>query len=265
SHDHSSASDGDDLSPATIRLTDTTDLSLASTGHAFQVGPDAGQNMAMDDNELAARNNGAASQLNLNTDGGLVRIGANATPDGNDAALQYNGLLRASGTSFPSSPTTNDRFFRSDLGMEFQYDGTRWLCTCLHHLPIYASDGTTPWSATDGGALRAAVPPLGDCSDIWLRRITTAFYVVSGTALSGSHKWDVEFTAKRIGTNTADTLSSLAISSGSENQWRQDDAGIGALMNDGTTHVQFETNLTKTGTPGNLYIVQTLLYRMVAT
>lgn len=33
------------------------------------------------------------------------------------------------GTAFPGSPDTNDRFYRTDVrgGMEFQFDGTRWL------------------------------------------------------------------------------------------------------------------------------------------
>lgn len=58
-----------------LRLTDETDLSLTSTGHAFQVGPSSGTNIAMDGNEIMARNNGAASVLNLNIAGGDVSIG----------------------------------------------------------------------------------------------------------------------------------------------------------------------------------------------
>lgn len=59
----------------TLRLTSTTDASLSSTGHAYQVGPDDGFNLAMDNNEIQARNNGAASGLYLNADGGEVGLG----------------------------------------------------------------------------------------------------------------------------------------------------------------------------------------------
>lgn len=58
-----------------IRLRSTTDASLASTGHAFQIGTDSGANLIADGNEIMARNNGATATLGLNLDGGDVRIG----------------------------------------------------------------------------------------------------------------------------------------------------------------------------------------------
>ena len=58
-----------------LRLTATGDASLSSTGHAFQSGLTSSLNIIIDGNEILARNNGAASQLNLNTNGGLVRVG----------------------------------------------------------------------------------------------------------------------------------------------------------------------------------------------
>jgi hypothetical protein len=68
------------VTASTLRLTSTTDLSLTSTGHAFQVGADTGANVAIDGNEIMARNNGAASQLNVNIDGGSVTIGSTTAP-----------------------------------------------------------------------------------------------------------------------------------------------------------------------------------------
>lgn len=59
----------------TLRLTGTTDLSLSSTAHAFQIGASTSTNLAMDDNEIQARNNGAANTLHLNNDGGEVKAG----------------------------------------------------------------------------------------------------------------------------------------------------------------------------------------------
>lgn len=90
-----------------LRLSTTTDVSLSSTGHAFQIGPDNGSNIAFDDNEIMARNNGATSDLHLNADGGAVRI-ANTS---RDAALVVNGFsyidADRAGTSMAlSSPVT---------------------------------------------------------------------------------------------------------------------------------------------------------------
>lgn len=64
-----------DLTPATLRVTGTGAASLASTGHGFQIGPDAGINLIADQNDIQVRNAGAAGQLNLNPFGGNIAIG----------------------------------------------------------------------------------------------------------------------------------------------------------------------------------------------
>lgn len=63
----------------TLRLTSTSDVSLSSTGHGFQIGPDNGYNLAMDQNEIMARNNGATSSLYLQGDGGDLGLGTAAS------------------------------------------------------------------------------------------------------------------------------------------------------------------------------------------
>jgi hypothetical protein len=63
---------------STVILTATTEANLTSTAHAFQIGASSGVNLVADGNEIAARNNNVASQLNLNPEGGNVSIG-NAT------------------------------------------------------------------------------------------------------------------------------------------------------------------------------------------
>ena len=61
-----------------FNLISTSDAGLATAGHPFQVGLSSGLNLRMDNNEFMAVNNGAASTLFLNADGGEVNIG-NAT------------------------------------------------------------------------------------------------------------------------------------------------------------------------------------------
>lgn len=63
------------LDQATGRFTSTTEASLSSTGHGLQIGLTSGANLIADTNEIQARNNGAASQLDLNPDGGTVHVG----------------------------------------------------------------------------------------------------------------------------------------------------------------------------------------------
>jgi cytoskeletal protein CcmA (bactofilin family) len=58
-----------------LRLTGTTDVTPSSTGHPLQIGPDNNLNIAIDGNEIQARNNGSASTLYLNISGGSVNVG----------------------------------------------------------------------------------------------------------------------------------------------------------------------------------------------
>jgi microcystin-dependent protein len=59
-----------------LRLTSTSEASLSSTDHAFQVGETNSTNLAMDRNEIQARNNGLAASLSINQDGGNITLGA---------------------------------------------------------------------------------------------------------------------------------------------------------------------------------------------
>ena len=76
----------------TLRLTATTDVSLVSTGHAFQIGVDTSANLVIDNNEIQARNNGAAATLALNKDGGSVTAGGDFTATGDVTAFSDERL-----------------------------------------------------------------------------------------------------------------------------------------------------------------------------
>lgn len=73
------------------------------------------------------------------------------------------------GTTFPGSPATNDLLFRTDLGEWYYYDGTQWLSTAIHYVPLTASyiqavaDGSTT-TATIGKSqcgVMTALPAVG--------------------------------------------------------------------------------------------------------
>ena len=82
------------ISMPSVRLTGTSDVTLTGTGHPLQTGPTSGSNLAFDGNEIQARNNGAASQLNLNIDGGTVKIGNSSSSVNIDGtATVGNGLF----------------------------------------------------------------------------------------------------------------------------------------------------------------------------
>lgn len=66
---------GGDAFATRLRLSSVSDLSPTSTAHGFMLGPQNGTNLAMDSNEIMARNNGAPSAIYLNNDGGDVHVG----------------------------------------------------------------------------------------------------------------------------------------------------------------------------------------------
>lgn len=175
-------------------------------------------------------------------------------------AMLNGALAWNAGTSFPGSPATNDRYFRTDLGMEFYYDGTRWLSTQLGQLIVSPHDGTsdTPISSTSGGW--RGVVPVWAGSDIWLVSTQTWFFVNGGTALSGSHKWVGVLTKEPANT----TLDTISIDSGASSTYRRSTkVDIGAAL--GSTNFTFALTWTKTGTPGTLFTSTVVSFRYIAT
>ena len=61
-----------------------------------------------------------------------------------------------SGTSFPGSPSTGQKFYRSDRNIEYVYDGTRWLSTQLICIPIVSQALLQPMTSTE--EMRTANP-----------------------------------------------------------------------------------------------------------
>lgn len=73
-----------------IHATATNDLTLSSFDtDAITTGSKTGLNIGIDVNEIQARNNGAAAELNLNCCGGSIILGTKGKIDG--TGLEYNG------------------------------------------------------------------------------------------------------------------------------------------------------------------------------
>lgn len=82
-----------------IRIPQINDVSLSSTGHAFQIGPTSGVNLRMDANEMQGVNNGAASGITLQKNGGSLTIGGASA----QVATTHNGTITATPTQSASS------------------------------------------------------------------------------------------------------------------------------------------------------------------
>jgi hypothetical protein len=175
-----------------------------------------------------------------------------------DSGSAWQAISLGGGTANPGSPATNDRFFRTDLGLEIMYDGTRWLTTTLYQCALPFADALPPISAT-GTAHRVALPLLSTYTirviDYW-----AGFFVSGGTALSGSHKWVCDLKIAVTGT----ALGTININSGASSVWRQGTA-LAINTNVAITEFELEVLSTKTGTPGNLYLAPMFSYRLVIT
>lgn len=94
-------------------------------------------------------------------------------------------ISTATGTSFPVSPATNDRYFRTDRNIEYVWDGTRWLSTHLYTEVCYNFDNTAPRTTT-GQSLRG-VNPFAGKYDIYVEDLVL-WYAIAGTG-----NWTVTF------------------------------------------------------------------------
>lgn len=174
-------------------------------------------------------------------------------------AMGNGHVIWNAGTSFPGSKATNDRYWRTDLGQEFFWDGTRWLSSVLHALDIggYNNTDVQPLAAAGGAKnLHRQVVP-SDVMDMWIvdARMTTRVAATN----DGTHFWTVNIrrsdgTSIYAPTTAADTAAVIT----------RHAASVGALMGTAITYV--DTLATPTSTPGNLDIVMVqLTFRFVGT
>jgi len=206
------------------------------------------------------------SVLYLGGDTYIQRSAANEITIGIGDHLKTSttSFVRSGHTAFPSSPSTEDLFYRKDLRTWFFYSGTAWRSVVLYKglSVIGATAGATiPYTATTAaGNQRIAMPLFNGASNIWVEDAVSVFYVAGGgTALSGSHKWEVTGT---LNPNSGTNKSFATIDSGSSSVWRSQTTTQSFLM---ANDFEIDLTYTKTGTPGNLYIHTEVTYRIQAT
>lgn len=102
---------------------------------------------------------GASTAASYTATGTVQGATVNAT-----GKVQLNGLTALeNGTSFPVSPSTDQRYYRTDRNLEYFYDGTRWLTVTLFNSQVefaYVSGtvGANPHLATVTTYVASNVP-----------------------------------------------------------------------------------------------------------
>jgi hypothetical protein len=171
-------------------------------------------------------------------------------------------LAYDSGTAFPGSPSTGDRYFRTNVGggLEFMYDGTRWVTAQLFamHAPALASPiSVTGVTTTHMSAWGVA----GPFSDLWLVEVIWMTNV--DPTNTGAAYWNLDLYKRRTGGAADTSVASGTTQSLTASQNNMVRTAIGALA--GSTCAGFYGFATKVSTPSPLHAPFTLAYRGVAT
>jgi hypothetical protein len=119
-------------------------------------------------------------------------LGTTATP----AALLFGtvqlgsgtGLGYSEGTSFPGSPSTNDKYYRTDRNLLYYYDGTRWLTTEVFCIELKREEVALAWPASaTGSPYHRATLPFGSDYDYYLLDWHWGSFVL--TTNNGTNYW----------------------------------------------------------------------------
>lgn len=160
--------------------------------------------------------------------------------------------LTGAGTAFPSSPDTNTRFFRTDLGFECYYDGTRWLTAHEYQADFQQYELAPPYSAVSD-PLMFAVP--GDYNSLYVTRAHARLLV--NTTNNGSNYWSVELRQEGSSIWSFNTSADAAATALLKTQ------NINAAYSP-ATHFSWRL-ASKTGAPGSIYIVGSFRFRFVVS
>lgn len=161
------------------------------------------------------------------------------------------------GVSFPSSPATDEKYYRKDLQLLCYFDGTRWLTVDEYVVAALVTNSIQPYAASNTRNLRFPRP---SNFGIYLTRLSCSTFV-AGTSDSTNY-WSVALesvSAANVGTSVV----SFDTKTDASNTWVAHDQSIGAVLAAGA--INLGVSHTKTGAPGNLLNVCALRYRQIIT
>jgi hypothetical protein len=156
-----------------------------------------------------------------------------------------------SGPAFPLNPGTGFKWFRTDLGEWYYYDGTRWLSTNRRHLLFAGGSGIAATVAE-----QCPMPYPADCASVYLETMRVT-YLVSGTD-NGTNYW--AFTLVSYSANVRSYISGSGTGSGGNLRTAVDVALNVAVA----AATEFAIDLDKTLSPGSLRWSADVTYRRIA-
>lgn len=163
---------------------------------------------------------------------------------GNSRKFTATQLNAAVGTSFPGSPTTGDRFFRTDRNIEYVYDGTRWLSTFIISEPIWLDSGTVISATQD---FVHPIPFRQNAYSIYIETVQWTCQLTNGTTASNYFAGRLK-SFENTGAVTTSLGSGMTSQSATQNAWVTYSEAINAVVASTEEMLIFTTTETGTAT-----------------
>ncbi|HEY1015718.1 MAG TPA: hypothetical protein VGE07_23620 [Herpetosiphonaceae bacterium] len=186
-------------------------------------------------------------------------VGGVAVPASGGLELSGNNLRRALGTAFPGSPATNQTFFRTDYGLEFYYDGSRWLTINEYPLLMPYARALQPISVAGvvaDGLLEQRTGLVAYVTHVYARTNVQ-------TTNNGSNYWTITVNALTAAA-VVTVLATWDTSADAASTNIKKSATPGTLLT--SSDLTLNINTVKTaGAPGSLFVTVEGRYRIRAT
>ena len=169
----------------------------------------------------------------------LQKSGTAATPETGTETTS------ATGTTFPTSPVTDQRFYRTDRRIEYLYDGTRWLSTQVFTETVALQD------VLKG---RTATGLISRHGNSWSSRYS--FYLeefVANYIISGTGTWTID-----LQNATGTVLAAASANVAGRGATR---VALNTVVAD--TNVDFAMYVTELTGTSTIYAMGTIIYRLV--
>lgn len=142
---------------------------------------------------------------------------------GNSRKWTGQQVLNMGGTSFPGSPATGDRFYRTDRNIDYFYDGAQWLST-----QIFTINGGEPATVAATAAGDYASVPFRGVYSIYILSINS---VLRLSGASGNWTLTIDW---RPANNTVNTIHTHNITTATT--WEDATTAVNAVL-DATARV----------------------------
>ena len=173
-------------------------------------------------------------------------------------ALQTRDGRISEGTAFPSSPTTDLLFYRTDLDWLCTYDGTRWLTVHEYAESLLPSPGIVVPKTDAAYVNNQSVSFNASRSDYGIYFTRAHGWMFVATTNDGSNYWELEVT------NTGTSCGTFSTAADAANTNLYKSATTAVVLASGRQYWQLRTS-NNVGAPGNLSFSFTVFYRMIVT